>query len=143
MSRGGGDFQPVHADELVIFISISVKSRNCLLCRSTSVHSSLSGVSVVHFVHLHPFTFLLIFFFFFPPRFLRIACHQFYLFCRGSMFYSCCFIWCPIRFPWNIMFVSFNSNTAGATSGVATAYPHSWVLEFIPRFLVGVVLPNL
>jgi hypothetical protein len=41
------------------------------------------------------------------------------------------------------MFVSFNSNKAGATSGVATAYPHSGVLEFIPRFLVRVVLPNL
>ena len=76
-------------------------------------------------------------FFLFLPRILRIVCLQFYLFCRGSMFYSCCFIWCPIRFPWNTMFVSFNSNTTGITSGVASAHSPSGVLEFIPRVFSG------
>ena len=41
--------------------------------------------------------------------------------------------WCPTRFPYQIMFVSFNSNTTGVTSGAGTANP-SGAPEFISGF---------
>jgi len=44
--------------------------------------------------------------------------------------------WCPTRFPHHMMFVSFNNNTTGATSGAGTAY-HSGAPGFTPRFLWG------
>jgi hypothetical protein len=31
--------------------------------------------------------------------------------------------WCPTRFPYHILFVSFNSNTTGATCGTGTVNP--------------------
>jgi hypothetical protein len=34
-----------------------------------------------------------------------------------------CLYWCPTQFPYQTMFVSYNSNTIGITSGVGTAYP--------------------
>jgi hypothetical protein len=43
--------------------------------------------------------------------------------CQGVMFYFFIFFylfrdfWCPTRFPYRMMFVSFNSNTTGTTSG--------------------------
>jgi len=49
------------------------------------------------------------------------------LFCKGFMFYlsfiSIYVYWCPTRFLYHIMFVSFNSNTTGATSWARTTYP--------------------
>jgi hypothetical protein len=48
-----------------------------------------------------------------------------HLFCQGFMFYLCLFYfyvnWCPSRFPFQMMFVSFNSYTTGITSGAGTA----------------------
>jgi type III secretory pathway component EscS len=43
--------------------------------------------------------------------------------------------WCPTRFPYQMMFVSFNSNRTGVTCGAGTANP-SGAPEFI-RFLWG------
>jgi hypothetical protein len=37
--------------------------------------------------------------------------------------------WCPTRFPYQMMFVSFNSNTTGVTRG-AGSVRHSGVPEF-------------
>ena len=31
--------------------------------------------------------------------------------------------WCPTRFPYHMMFVSFNSTMTGATSGAGTVHP--------------------
>ena len=50
--------------------------------------------------------------------------------------------WCTTRFPYYIMFVSFNSNTTGVTCGAGFANP-SGAHEFTPRFLVGFVLLDL
>ena len=46
---------------------------------------------------------------------------------------------CPIRFPYHMMFVSFNSNTTGNTSRAETAYI-SRTHVFIPHFVVFVLL---
>lgn len=37
--------------------------------------------------------------------------------------------WCPLRFTYEMMFVSFISKTTGATSGSGTAYPfrNTWI----------------
>ena len=41
--------------------------------------------------------------------------------------------WCPTQFVYHMMFVSFNSNTTGATGGAGTANP--WEAhEFTPAF---------
>jgi hypothetical protein len=45
---------------------------------------------------------------------------DFHLFCREFMFFFCLFIfiyicWHPIRFPYQMIFVSFNDNTMGVT----------------------------
>jgi len=31
--------------------------------------------------------------------------------------------WCPTSFPYQMMFVSYNSNTTGVTGGAGTTYP--------------------
>ena len=53
------------------------------------------------------------------------------------MFYLCylyLFVWlCPVRFPYHMMFVSFNSRQTGVRCGTGTANP-SGVPEFIPGF---------
>ena len=49
--------------------------------------------------------------------------------------------WCPTQFPYQMMFVSFNSDTTSVTCGTGTASP-SGELEFIIWFLVGFVLLN-
>ena len=41
--------------------------------------------------------------------------------------------WCPTRFLYQMMFVTFNSNTTGVTCGAGTAYP-SGTPEFTPDF---------
>jgi len=41
--------------------------------------------------------------------------------------------WCQTRFPYNMMFVSYNSNTTGVTCGTGTAY-RSGVPQFTPGF---------
>ena len=46
--------------------------------------------------------------------------------------------WCPTRFPYQMMFVSYSSNTTGVTCGAGTANPYG-VPEFTPGFLVGFV----
>ena len=65
---------------------------------------------------------------------------QLNLLCRGSCFiYGCGFIyvyWCPARLPFQMMFVSFNSNTTGVTSRAGTANP-SGTPQFTPRFQRG------
>ena len=56
------------------------------------------------------------------------------------IFMLCVFIyvyWCSTRFPYQMMFVSFNSNTPGATSGTGTTYP-SGAPELTPGFIWGV-----
>ena len=58
--------------------------------------------------------------------------------CRGWMFY-CIFVfihvyWCRTRFPCQMLFVSFKSNTTGVTSGAGIANP-SGELEFTPAFI--------
>jgi hypothetical protein len=47
--------------------------------------------------------------------------------------------WCQTRFSFQMMFVSFNSNTTGVTSGAGTTYP-SGAPEFTPIFS-GVPVP--
>jgi len=41
--------------------------------------------------------------------------------------------WCPTRFPYQMMFVSFNINTTGVTCGEGTANP-SRAPELTPGF---------
>ena len=58
--------------------------------------------------------------------------------CRATLFY-CIFVfihvyWCPTRFPCQMLFVSFKSNTTGVTSGAGIANP-SGELEFTPAFI--------
>ena len=55
---------------------------------------------------------------------------MFYLFYR----YLCYAHWWPIRFPYHMMFVTFASDTMGATSGTGAVYP-SGAHEFIPCIL--------
>jgi hypothetical protein len=50
--------------------------------------------------------------------------------------------WCPIQVPFQMIFVSFNNNTTGATSGTETAYL-SGTSEFIPVLFVGFALLNI
>ena len=60
-----------------------------------------------------------------------------HLFCRGFMFYF--YVnWCPSRFPFQMMFVSFNSYTTGITSGAGTANPSGNLSS--SRISVGFVL---
>jgi len=48
---------------------------------------------------------------------------------------------CPTRFPYQMIFVSFNSNTTGVTCGAGAAnFRNTW---FHPRVLVGFVLLDL
>jgi len=49
--------------------------------------------------------------------------------------------WCPTRFPYQMMFVSFNYNTTGISCGAGTANP-SGAPEII-QVLVGFVLLDL
>ena len=58
-------------------------------------------------------------------------------FVRGSCFINVICI-CPTRFPYQMIFVSFNSNTTGVTCG-AGKVNLSRTPEFTPRFLVGFV----
>jgi len=39
--------------------------------------------------------------------------------------------WCPTRFPYQMMFISFNSNTTGGTCGAGTTNPFG-AHEFTP-----------
>ena len=61
------------------------------------------------------------------------------LFCVGgnhALFMLFVFIyayWCPTRFPYQMMFVSFNGNTTGVTRGTGIAKP-SEAPEFTPVF---------
>ena len=41
--------------------------------------------------------------------------------------------WCPTRFPYQLMFMSLNSNMRGVTCGAGTANPFG-ELEFTPGF---------
>jgi len=50
--------------------------------------------------------------------------------------------WYPTRFPCQMMFVSFNSNTMGVTGGAGITNP-SRAPESPSRFLVGFVLLDL
>ena len=62
---------------------------------------------------------------------------MFYLFCRRIMFYLCylyLFVcWCPVRFPYHVMCVSFNSRTTGVACGTGTTNP-SGAPEFTTSF---------
>ena len=60
--------------------------------------------------------------------------------------WSSCFIdifvfiyvyWCPTRFLYQMMFVSFNGNTTGDTRGAGTANPSGSPVFVHPRFLWG------
>jgi len=52
--------------------------------------------------------------------------------------------WCPVRLPYRIMFISFNSNTMGATSREQLLNrPEHSPSPLNPRFLAGIVLPKL
>jgi hypothetical protein len=44
-----------------------------------------------------------------------------------------CYMWCPTRFPFQLMFLSFNSNRTGVACGAGTVYP-SGAPEFTPGF---------
>ena len=52
---------------------------------------------------------------------------QFHLLCNELVFTLFIFIYaytgCPLRFPYQMMFVLFNSNTMGVISGAGTTYP--------------------
>jgi hypothetical protein len=49
------------------------------------------------------------------------------------MFFVCIYVyWCPTQFPCQMMFVLFNSNTTGVTSGAGTAIPSG-----APEFTLG------
>ena len=53
---------------------------------------------------------------------------------NGFMLFVFIYIyWCPTQFPYQMMFVSFNSNTTGATSGVGSSFP-SEATEFTTLF---------
>ena len=51
------------------------------------------------------------------------------------------FVFNPTQFPYQMMFVLFNSNLMGATSGAGTVCP-SRAPEFTPRSLVVFMLLN-
>ena len=86
-------------------------------------------------------------------RWVHILGHEIVVFSE-KMFYSCrdyvlfyicgCIYvyWCPTRFPCQMMFVSFNSNTTGVTSETGTADPFRspWLH---PQLLFGFVLLDL
>ena len=65
--------------------------------------------------------------------------------CQGVMFYFFIFFylfrdfWCPTRFPYRMMFVSFNSNTTGTTSGqeLLTLPEHPSSPPVVSRVLVA------
>jgi hypothetical protein len=92
-------------------------SRNCLPFRNTRVHHVFLPVLVVHVVKLHVFTLL-------DP-----CCYVRHDFRAKTMFDSSwlllfvfIYVWCcPTRYPYQIMFVSFNSNMTGVTCGAGTA----------------------
>ena len=85
------------------------------------------GVCVVRVVQLNVFSFYSVLWYMLRfPRKTIFVCT------------SICFVagdpsWCPSRFPYFIMLVSFNSNTTDATSGTGPADP-SGAPEFIPCF---------
>ena len=50
--------------------------------------------------------------------------------------------WCPTRFPYQMVLVSFNNDTTGVTCGAGTVYPFG-VHEFTQKLLVGFVLLDI
>ena len=64
--------------------------------------------------------------FFFLTR--QTFCHDLFM-----LFVFIYVYWCPTRFLYQMMFVTFNSNTTGVTCGAGTAYP-SGTPEFTPEF---------
>ena len=94
--------------------------------------SCLSWVRVVHVVKLHVITCLV-------PCSALISAQKRSLFClyshvlQGFICYLCylylCVYWCPTRFSYQMMFVSFNTNRTGVTNEAETADPSGsiWV----------------
>ena len=69
---------------------------------------------------------------------IRLDTH---LFCREFMLIVFIYAyWCPTQFPYQMMFVSFNSTTTGVTCGAGTANP-SGAHECTPGFC-GVRVPR-
>jgi len=87
----------------------------------TDIFTNLAGYSLFEFLK-----YLLSYLLNFALEYLILLSSR--LFCEGSMLYLsfiCIYVyWCPTPFPYHIMFVSFNSNTTGATSGARTTYPY-------------------
>ena len=63
-----------------------------------------------------PSFFLLLFFLFFGGGVMLLNLYCYVLLCIDYVF------WCPPRFQYHMMFVSFRSSTAGVTSGAGTVY---------------------
>ena len=63
-----------------------------------------------------------------------------FMFDLGSLYLS--IYWCPVRFPYYMIFESLNSNTTGVTSGAGTAKPFGGI-RVHPCFLVGSLVRNL
>jgi len=71
-----------------------------------------------------------------PICFVRVSCFIYVFFCVFIYVF-----WSPTRFPYQMMFVSFNSNTTGATCGAGTVKPFG--LEFTLGFSVVRVTRSL
>ena len=82
--------------------------------------SVLSKVRIIHFVQSNVFTF--------SVQFSSVMCvrYDFVCLCRGFMFFGVLIYlyWCPPRYPYQMMFVSFKSITimTGAISGAENTY---------------------
>jgi hypothetical protein len=94
--------------------------------RSPRFFTCLIGVRVIHFVKLHVFKFSVLGY---PLRYPRKHDIRFVFaplcFVRrsGFIYVICSYLrcWCPTWFPYQMMFVSLNSNTTGVKCGVGTA----------------------
>jgi hypothetical protein len=83
----------------------------------------LLGLVLINVVRLHVSPFFRVVMSDMISALKRLYSHSLY---RRFLFF-CVFIyvyWCPRRFPWQLMFVSFNSYTTGFTSGAETAKPY-------------------
>ena len=108
------------------------------------VYITVSGVHVVCFIQLHVFTFLV--------QGCDVLCdfhveamfNTSHLFCRGfnvlfMLFVFICIYWCPAWFPYQMMFVLFNSKTAGTTIGAETCGSCCSILSFLCSILTTIV----
>jgi hypothetical protein len=48
--------------------------------------------------------------------------------------------WCLAQFPYHMMYVSFNSNTTGDTSGAETGNPFGFLIPYCTVYFIGIIV---